>query len=267
MNRRDCLKAAAGFAAAAAVPARAQYAPRNFVLVAGAFSGGWIWARVADSLRAGGHKVFTPSLTGMGDRAHLMSSSITMDTFIQDVCAVILTEELTNVVLVGSSFGGIPVTGAADKVPDRVGHIVFLDSVLVEPGKSAFDSLPAEVVAARRRAAQDTSGGISLPPPPTPALAALGITDAADVAWCRRRFTPHPIGTYESPLNIRNPVGNGRPCTYVACLSPNFSVIEPSRKWARQQQGWGWKELATGHLPMLSAPTDLAHMLLSIAPG
>jgi pimeloyl-ACP methyl ester carboxylesterase len=267
MDRRHLLKYTAGGLAAgsAALPIRAQRAARPFVLVAGAFSGGWLWARTADLLRAAGHRVFTCSLTGMGDRAHLLSKDISMDTFVDDVVATLLTEELSDVVLVGSSFGGIPVSGAVDRVPERVAQVVFLDAVLVEPGRSAFDALPAEVVAARRRLAQESSGGLSLPPPPVSAYAALGISEAADVAWCQRRFTPHPIRTYESPLNVKRSIGGGRPCTYVACLRPNFTAIEPSRKWAREQAGWRWIDMSTGHLPMVTAPAELCRVLIETA--
>lgn len=265
MNRRNLIRfsAAAGLAALAKTGS-AQAPQRTFVLVAGAFSGGWIWARVAQRLRNAGHQVFTPTLTGIGDRAHLMSASITMDTFVQDIVSVVETEELEDVILVGSSFGGIPAGGAADVVGNRLRKLVFLDSILGEPGKSAFDALPAEVVAARRKLAQESSGGVSLPPPPPSAYAALGVTDASDAAWCQRRFTPHPIGSYESALSPRHG-SNGVPKTYVACLTPAFGAIARSRTWAKEQSGWRWLEMNTGHLPMITAPDDLTRMLIALA--
>lgn len=265
MDRRNLIRfGAAASLATLAKTGSAQAPQRTFVLVAGAFSGGWIWVRVAQRLRSAGHRVFTPTLTGLGDRAHLMSASITMDTLVQDIVAVVETEELQDAILVGSSFGGIPAGGAADVVGNRLRKLIFLDSILGEPGKSAFDALPAEVVAARRKLAQESSGGVSLPPPPTSAYGALGLTEASDVAWCQRRFTPHPIGSYESALSPRQG-SNGVPKTYVACLTPGFGVIAPSRAWAKQQSGWRWVEMNTGHLPMITAPDELARLLVTLA--
>jgi pimeloyl-ACP methyl ester carboxylesterase len=118
--------------------------------------------------------VFTPTLTGLGERKHLISKEITLDTFTEDIVNVIEMEELSNVVLVGHSFGASPVNGVADRVPERVKQIIYLDSLIVEPGRKAFDSLPVDGVAARLQAAQESSGGVSLPPPPA---SAFGISD------------------------------------------------------------------------------------------
>ena len=105
-------------------------------------------------------------------------------------------------------------------------------------------------------------GGIAIP---APAPAAFGIPDDHPGAeWVRRRLTPHPLGTYESPLRLRNPVGNGRPRTYIVCTSPIYAPLEASRQWVRGQQGWGWREIATGHDAMVTAPDELARMLAAI---
>lgn len=151
MNRRKVLTSATaaalltGFGSAV----RAQAATRTFVLVAGAFSSGWIWTRVAHKLHSAGHTVYAPSNTGVAERAHLLSASITLDTFVKDIAGIVEAEELFDVVLVGHSFGGIPISGAAEVVASRIKHLIYLDALVVQPGKSAFDGLPAEVVAAR----------------------------------------------------------------------------------------------------------------------
>ena len=158
MERRDVLKtmAIAGIAAGAgSAPASAQTAGQTFVLVHGAWHGGWCWSRVADRLRAAGHRVFTPTQTGLGERKHLLSKDITLDTFAKDIANVFEAEELSNVMLVGHSFGGLAISGVADTMPERIRHLVYLDSLMVEGGKSPFDSLPADVVAARRKAAEE----------------------------------------------------------------------------------------------------------------
>jgi pimeloyl-ACP methyl ester carboxylesterase len=265
MDRRQLLRGAAALTAAAGAP-RAFAQPRSggltFVLVHGAWHGGWCWARVAERLRADGHRVFTPTLTGLGERAHLISKAITLETFTQDVAAVIEAEELKDVVLVGHSFAGSPTSGAAERMPGRLRRLVYLDALIVEPGRSPFDSIPADLAAERRRLSQSTSGGLSLP---NPEPSAFGVPDGPDADWVRRRLTPHPISTYESPLAIRGPIGAGLPRTYVHCTAPSYAALEASRRWVRATQGWEWREIATGHDAMVTAPGALSELLVRIA--
>ncbi len=235
----------------------------TFVLVHGAWHGGWCWVRVADILRREGHRVFTPTCTGLGERAHLLSEHITLDTFVRDVAGVIAAEELTEVVLVGHSFGGLAISGVAEAMPERLRHLVYLDALIVQPGRAPFDGLRPEVVAARRAAAAP-SGSLSLPPP---SAAAFGVLDPADAAWVTRRLTPHPLSTYESPLPIRGPVGNGLPRTYVDCTTPSYATLDGVKDWVRGQPGWGWREMATGHDAMVSAPDALARLLVELGRG
>ena len=266
MDRRQILglAGAAGLAALAGVPARAAPAAgaRTFVLVHGAWHGGWCWALVADALRARGHRVFTPTCTGLGERAHLISKDITLDTFGTDVAAVIEAEELNDVVLVGHSFAGSVVSILAERMPQRLRQLIYLDALIVEPGRSPFDSIPPELVAARRKAAQETSGGVSLPNPPP---SAFGVPDGAGADWIRRRMTPHPISTYESRLNIKGPVGNNLPRTYIHCTRPSYEALEASRTWVKAQTGWRWLEIATGHDAMVVDPEGLTRMLAGLA--
>ena len=264
MKRRDVLKtmAIAGLAAGAGgAAAMAQTTAQTFVLVHGAWHGAWCWSRVADRLRLAGHRVFTPTQTGLGERKHLLSREITLDTFTRDIANVIEAEELSNIVLVGHSFGGLAISGVADAMPDKIRHLVYLDSLMVEGGKSPFDGLPPEIVAARRKAAEETSGGLSLPAPPP---SAFGISDATDTEWVKRRLTPHPLGTYTSALNIKRPVGNSLPRTYIHCTNPSYAALEGSRKLVKAQQGWRWAEIATGHDAMVMAPEELTRMLIGV---
>ena len=131
---------------------------KTFVLVHGAFHGGWCWRDVAQSLRAAGHTVFTPTQTGLGERRHLLSRDITLDTFVLDVVNVIESEELGDVILVGHSFGGITITAVADRLPERLRHLVYLDAGVVHSGASVFAEYPADLVAARRNAAAASPG-------------------------------------------------------------------------------------------------------------
>lgn len=233
----------------------------SFVLLHGAWHGGWCWARVAPLLRARGHHVLTPTQTGLGERAHLLHAGITVDTFVQDLVGVLHAEELEHAVLVGHSMGGVAITGAADQVPERVRSLIYLDSRILENGESVLDQSTPELAAARSKAAAG-SGGVSLPPPPA---SAFGIPDGPDADWVTRRMTPHPFGTMTSVLRLAHPVGNGLPCAYVACTAPEYSPLEPARRWARGRPGWQWRELATGHDAMVTAPGPLADLLEELA--
>jgi pimeloyl-ACP methyl ester carboxylesterase len=252
---------AAGIGAARRADA-AEGSARTFILVHGAWHGGWCWARVAVRLRALGHTVHTPTQTGLADRRHLLSKDITLDIFTKDIANLIEAEELSDVVLVGHSFGGLAISGTADLMPDRIRRLVYLDSLIVEGGKSPLSALSPEIVAARKKLAEETSGGISLPPPPP---SAFGVSDPKDAEWLKRRLTPHPFGTYLSPLNINAPLGNGLPRTYLACTSPAYAALEGVRQWVKAQQGWSWREIAAGHNAMVIAPEELTGMLVAEA--
>jgi pimeloyl-ACP methyl ester carboxylesterase len=235
---------------------------KTYVLVHGAWHGGWCWRRVEERLRAAGHRVFAPTCTGLGERAHLLGRSVDLATFTQDIVGLLECEELEDAILVGHSFGGNPISGAADRVPGRIRHLVYLDSLMLEGGERVVDRLPPDIVAARLRAAEEATGGLGIPAPPPEAFA---VTDPAGVAWLRRRLTPHPVGTYFSPLTLNAPVGNGLPRTYVACVEPVYEPLQSSRDWVRRQPGWNWREIATGHDAMVTAPEALARLLEEIA--
>ncbi|MBV9756124.1 MAG: alpha/beta fold hydrolase [Alphaproteobacteria bacterium] len=232
---------------------------KPFVLVHGAWHGGWCWARVAPLLAAAGHRILTPTCTGLGDRAHLLSPAVGLDTFIDDVAAAIATEELTDIVLVGHSFAGSVISGVADRMPERIAQLIYLDATVLRSGQSPFDMIPPDVVAARRRAAAESSGGLTLPVPPA---SAFGVDDPADAAWLARHLRPHPLKTYEDPLRLQNPLGNGRPKTYIACTQPEYAVLAPVRAWVQAQPDWAFGQIATGHDAMVTAPELLARTLL-----
>ncbi len=234
----------------------------TILLIHGAWHGGWCWRDVEAALRQAGHRVHCPTQTGLGARRHLMSRDITLDTFVADLVNEIEAEELTDIILVGHSFGGIAVTGAADRMPERIRHLVYLDSLILEGGQSPFGNLPSDVVAGRRKLVAEQGSGVFIPAPP---VSAFGIPeDHPQAAWVRRRLTPHPVGTYESVLRLEHPVGNGRPRTYIHCTNPSYAALEASRQWVKRQSGWAWQEIATGHDAMVTAPAELARMLAAI---
>jgi pimeloyl-ACP methyl ester carboxylesterase len=258
MDRRSFLATAAVAAAATATPGAARAAGgKTFVLVHGAWHGGWCWGKVAGILRSRGHTVLTPTQTGLGERSHLLSKSITLDTFVNDIVNVLKFEDLKDVILVGHSFGGPPITGTADRVPERIKQLVYLDAAMLQNGQSVFSLLPPELVAARKKSAEDTSGGLSIPPPPA---ASFGISDPAQQAWLAARLTPHPLGTYDSPLTLKNKFANGLPAVYISCTEPAYAPLNASKKWA-SENNIKMVELKTGHDAMVTMPEKLAEML------
>ena len=270
-TRRNFLKATAiGLPLAAATLARGSgpamaeaVAPKTFVLAHGSWHGGWCWKRVAERLRSKGHTVYTPSYTGMGDRAHLLSKDITIDTFVEDLVGVIQSYELTKVVLVGQSFGGVPISGVADRIPDRIAYLFYFDSVVVESGRSAFSYYPPEEAEARIKAAEKATNGVAVPVPQVlPAVWGLGKEGDPDYDWVRRRLTPHPLRTYTTALTLRAPVGNGLPRTYVHCTQPPNPVLEASTKLVRSWSGWKWVDLAAPHDAIITHPDDVVAVLL-----
>jgi pimeloyl-ACP methyl ester carboxylesterase len=251
--------------------ASARYAPHPgrpethppYVLVHGAWHGGWCWGKVAERLRAAGHRVFTPTLTGLGDRAHLIAPNVGLSTHVEDVISIIEMEDLSDVVLVGHSFGSAVIGGVADARAERIRRLVFLDSFLVRSGQSPFSQLPPEMVEARKAAAIKTPsvfGETLAMPPPAPSV--FGINDAKDAAWVAARLKPHPIKSYEDRLELKRPLGAGRPSTYIACTNPDYRAVMGTRQWVQSQPDWTYLELATGHDAMILAPDALAEMLL-----
>jgi pimeloyl-ACP methyl ester carboxylesterase len=258
MDRRSFIATSALAAAGSAAPKLGRAAAsRTFVLVHGAWHGGWCWSKVASILRGRGHTVVTPTQTGLGEREHLLSKSIDLDVFVTDMTNVIKYEDLHDIVLVGHSFGGNAISGVADAMRDRIRQLVYLDAVILENGQSVFSQLPKDIVEARTKAAQETSGGLSIPAPPP---SAFGITDAAQTQFVQSRFTPHPFNTFVSPLKLKNKVGNGLPTTYIVCTDPIYKPLDASRNWVKAA-GWKMVEIKSGHDAMVIAPDSLVDLL------
>ena len=234
----------------------------TFVLVHGAYHGGWCWRAVACLLREAGHSVFTPTLTGLGERRHLMSAALTIDTFVADITNVIESEDLSDVTLVGHSFGGTVISGVADRMPDRLKRLVYLDAITPLAGKSVFEMMPAAESARRQKALAELPNGDTQAPPPPAAY--FGIEDTTLAAWVDRRLTPHPAGGWTSPVALANPITNGVRAAYIRCTAPVFPSNDPCAAFAASQPGWQYREIATGHDAMISAPAELTSLLLSL---
>ena len=233
----------------------------TFVLVHGAWHGGWCWARVAPLLRAQGHQVFCPTLTGLGERAHLLGRQVDMTTHIEDVVGVLDAEELANVILCGHSYGGMVITGVAARRKERIRQLVYLDSAVVEDGES-WSSAHTDAMKAERRRLAEASGGVSMP---VPKAEVFGLRDPKDIEWVQRRMTPQPFAPYDQKLHWGGPVGNGLPKVYVDCTDPVYAGLDPVKARLRGRPGWPFIELKTGHDAMVSAPEETARLLLSYA--
>lgn len=230
----------------------------DYVLVQGAWHGAWCWKRVLPGLWRAGHRAFAVPLTGVGERAHLLSPDIRLATHVQDVVAVIEAEELQDVVLVGHSYGGMVITGVADRLPERVGRMVYVDAVVPRSGESWSAGHTDETRQARRKAIEQTG---TIPPADPSAYGLRG----DDAAWVQRRQTPQPGGVYDDALSFDEARLQRLARTFIDCTDPALPTIAPSRQRVREEPGWDVREIATGHDPMISAPQDLLEHLLALA--
>ena len=265
MQRRTLIQAAIATAAstlAGCAATSTESAKPPFVLVHGAWHGGWCWERITPLLEAAGHKVYTPTLAGMAERAGELSASINLDTHAQDVINVLERNNLHNAILVGHSYAGMVIPLVADRAGQRLKRMIFLDALLLDNNQSLKSSIPPEAWAARLKLAQEKGRGIGFPPFPA---AAFGISDKTDQAWVESKLTMQPMGTYEQPMILRNPFGNGIDKVYVDCTNPKLASVNPSREKAHAQAGWKYDEIATGHDAMVTAPRELAALFLRYA--
>ncbi|MER7606172.1 alpha/beta fold hydrolase [Nocardioides sp. NPDC127503] len=231
----------------------------TFVLVHGAWHGGWAWQRVAPALRAAGHEVLSPTLTGLSDRAHLLTPQVGLSTHVQDVVALLEGHDCSDVVLVGHSYAGQVITGVADRVPERLHKRIYLDAFVGDDGEAAIDLLPPTIAHHYRESVEGPGFGWLVP---VRSLAKLGVTKEDDLAWLSPRLTPHPWLTYTEPLKLTGQVDEV-PAAYIECVDW-MRVFTPHAEKAAAR-GWATHEISTGHEAMVTAPADLAAMLLEIS--
>ncbi|MFO1275548.1 MAG: alpha/beta hydrolase [Sphaerotilus natans] len=231
------------------------------VLIHGAWHGAWCWRRVLPGLRAAGHGAHAVTLTGVGERAHLLRPDLRLRDHIADVLGLIDAEELgDDLVLVGHSYGGLVMTGVADALLARglkPRHLVYVDAVTPHPGESWSSQHAPETVRARLEAAAHRPDG-AMPPPDA---AVFGL-DGADRDWVNRRQTPQPAGVYQDRLDFDAARIATLPRTFIDCTAPALPTIAVMRERVRREPGWQVLELATGHDPMISAPEALVALLL-----
>ena len=243
--------------AAGSQTATAQSKAKTYVLVHGAWHGGWCWRDVATGLRAAGHTVFVPTLTGLGERVHLMNKAVNLSTHATDVIKVFEFEELKDVILVGHSYAGHVIPLVADGVKSQIRHMVFLDAVVAQDGKPF---LPQAVGEERAKTAID---GYLQPPP---ALDFFGIpADHPKAAWVKRHLTNHPLTMLMETVHFKNGGPAGVPKTYIRCLQRrDMAQPDPVEAMLKGKPEWAWLTINTGHDAMVTAPEELTAMLSKI---
>jgi pimeloyl-ACP methyl ester carboxylesterase len=237
----------------------------NFVLVHGAWHGAWCWRSVTPALIQSGHRAHAVTLTGLGERMHLLSPSITLETHISDVIHAIEAEELDDVVLVVHSYAGMLGTAVADRHQELLKHLVYVDAIVPNPGESWSSTHASTTQKARRAAALSSPDGAI--PPPDPSV--FGISGVL-CDWVRRRQTPHPGQTYDDTLNFDPQRVAQIRRTFVNCTAPALPTTDAARTRVVDPEFWGgaWLpgsrivHLETGHDPMVSAPDELVRILL-----
>jgi pimeloyl-ACP methyl ester carboxylesterase len=244
----------------------------TYVLVGGAWLGGWCWQKVARRLRDDGHDVYPATLTGLGERTHLASPEVDLETHITDVANLIEYEGLQDIVLLGHSYGGLVVTGAADRIPERISELVYLDTAPLPSGGALIDKFPSEARQRTERQVEELGDGWKFPIPPLEELANLASLEGVDQDHLRllySRAAPQPIGTYTQPLRLENPAREGLPKVGILCsfsLDQVKEMVAGGHPLFRELSGpeWRFVELPTGHWPMFSRPEDLAEVLLDL---
>jgi len=213
-----------------------------------------MWSRLAPLLRAAGHDVLAPSLTGIGERSHLASPAVDLSTHIDDILQCLRYERASGITLVGHSYGGMVVTGVADRAPERIRTLVYLDAFVPQPRQALLDLLPARV-----REHFPTTGWQVPPLPPQ----AQGMSDAAEVAWFDGRRDTQPLKTFTQPLPLE---GRYRgPRVYIFCSGYAPTSFAPFAERARNDPAWRYHELPTHHYPHVSLARQTADLLLKYA--
>jgi len=229
------------------------------VLVHGAWHGGWCYARVAEIVRARGHRVFAPTLTGLGERVHLAHAGITLTDHVTDIVNVLRYEDLRDVVLCGHSYGGLVVSGVVEAVPERIAALVFLDAFVPENGQSLLDLLPETIRAHQIEAAAANAG--FLPP-----LSAeyFGVNER-DRAYVDAQCVPQPLATFREALVLTGAREGVPHKTYLRAGRYRSIPFDAARDAVTGAPGWVVDTIPSGHDVMLDAPEALASALIAAA--
>ena len=241
----------------------------TFVLVHGAWHGGWCWEKVAPLLCASGTSVFTPTLSGLGEREHLAAvldpPLLNLDLHISDISHLLAYESLDDVILVGHAYAGMVITGVAEVFPKRLSHLVYVNGVVPSDGESMADQLVPvrgpEFAAWVKGCIDRGEGFLPAPASPEEVGRRWGIPDPADRQWVFSKVTPQPAAAMAGRIHLRNPAALGIPRSFIVGEEAGFQPVAERVRAA----GWDTYHLDSGHDPMISHPKELADILLEIA--
>ena len=231
----------------------------TFVLVHGAWRGSWLWKRVRPLLQAKGHEVFTPTLTGLADRSHLLTPEINLETHIDDILNLFRWEDLSNAVLCGHSYAGSIISGVADRIPDRLAALVYLDAFVLEDGECIHDTLPKQ----HRELQLQGAAGDGWRVPPIPAEVFNVNIDDRD--WVDQQCTPQPVATFEQAIKLNGQGETVQNVSYVLTTDQPGSPFPPFLERAKVR-GWKTLTIATGHDAPIDDPAELTKILLDAVP-
>jgi len=237
----------------------------TFVLVHGGWHGGWCWQKVVPFLEAAGHEVYAPTLTGLAERASELSPDVGLDTHIQDIVGLLEEKNLHGVILVGHSYGGMVITGVVDQVPERIAHLVYLDTFVPRDGES-MTSISRIVIWILRKQTRADGWRVD-------SRGTYGVTTEPDRSWVLSKVTPQPLKTFEQPLHLKNPaIVSTKDRTHIACIGGFFfshmrrllQHLLARRALPPTEAGWRLRQLRSGHDAMITKPRELADLLLEV---
>jgi pimeloyl-ACP methyl ester carboxylesterase len=238
----------------------------TFVLVHGAWHGGWCWQKLIPFLEAAGHEVYAPTLTGLAERASELSPDVGLETHIQDIVGLLKEKNLNGVILVGHSYGGMVITGVVDQVPERIAHLVYLDTFVPRDGES-MTSVSRIVGWILRKQTRGDGWRVD-------SRGTYGVTAEPDRSWVLSKVTPQPLKTFEQPLHLQNPaIVSAKPRTHIACTGGGFlfslmrNILRhmlARRALPPREAGWRLRQLPTAHDAMITMPRELADLLLEV---
>jgi len=230
----------------------------TFVVAHGAWSAAWAWKKMRPLMREAGHELWTPTYTGLGERAHLGHADVSLDTHIQDVVAVLEAEDLTDVHLIGHSYGGMVATGVADRARDRIAHLIYLDAFAPMNGQGVFDLVPPDIALKMEAGAKASASGYGIPSNPMPSD-----TSPEDQAWAGPRRLPQPVKAFSTKLTLS--AEPSAPRTYIyarkAGIGDNFRKFYDRAK----REGWNTYQIESSHNPHITNPQALLAILNEIA--
>jgi pimeloyl-ACP methyl ester carboxylesterase len=233
----------------------------TIVLAHGAWSAAWAWKKMRPRFAAAGHTFFSPTYTGLGERAHLARPDIDLSTHVQDVVSVLEIEDLRDIVLIGHSYGGMVATGVADRAAERIRCAIYLDAFAPRDGQCLFDLLGPQGEANMRAGATRDGDGWKIPPIPAPPD-----TSPEDVAWTAPRRKPQPIKTFEEKIRLRSPSFPARHYIYARKFRPGDVFLQFAER-ARNEPGWTCREIEASHNPHITCPDLLMATLAQIMAG